>query len=186
MTLATLFTLNTSFFWISFALGILSPQIKSRRVMLSVKAMADAARAMYLLTQQGLAGACGALIASIGAFSQAATPQHYMRKTVWLRIGLACILSGASIYFVYKTPIDILPISMVILCRFGELQTKAQRVRFVYWITCFPWMYYYAANHFYLPLGAIIITNISLLVGIWRHHRSEPTNAFAAKAGATS
>lgn len=137
---------------------------------MALKFMGDGLISIYLFLMGGTAGACGALIAGTGALIQALTPHHYLKKTQWLRIGLAVILSVSSIFLVYKTPLDILPLSMVIVCRFGELQKESQRIRFTYWITCFPWMAYHYLNGFYLPLFACAILCVSLLWSMIRHH----------------
>lgn len=160
----------TILFIIGFGFGSLSPQLRHRQKMMFSKFLGDGFIALYLFTLGGLSGACGAAIASTGALTQAITPHKYMKKTIWIRIGLALILCFASIYFIYKTPLDLLPLSMVILCRFGELQHNAQRIRIIYFLTCFPWMTYHFLNGFYLPFIACIIASISLMVAIIRHH----------------
>lgn len=158
-------------FVVGFLFGLAGPQLKNRRQMMGCKFMGDSMMGLYLLIVGGTSGGCGALIAATGAFIQAMTPLHYLHKTVWIRIGAAVILSAISIYFVYKTPLDILPLSMVVICRFGELQSKAQHIRYVYFVTSFPWMLYHFLNGFYLPLIYISIGAVSLLVSILRHHR---------------
>lgn len=169
MTFGELLHPSTLLFLIGFAFGSLSPQLRHRQKMMFCKFMGDGLMGLYLLSLGGLSGACGAAIAATGALTQALTPHKYMQKTKWLRIGLACILSVASIYFVYRTPLDLLPISMVIICRFGELQPKAQNIRIVYFLTCFPWMIYHFMNGFYLPFFACMIGSASLFVAILRH-----------------
>jgi len=158
-------------FLIGFLFGLASPQLRARRKMMFSKFMGDGFIGLYLLAVGGMSGACGCFIAATGAFIQAITPHHYLKRTIWPRIVTALVLSAASFYFVYKNPIDILPLSMVIVCRFGELQTQAQRIRFIYWITSFPWMAYHFLNGFYLPLFACILGSMSLLFSIIRHER---------------
>jgi hypothetical protein len=160
----------TILFIIGFVFGSISPQLRHRQKMMFCKFMGDGFIALYLFTLGGLSGGCGAAIAATGALIQALTPHKYLKQTIWLRMGIALILSVTSIYLVYKTPIDLLPITMVILCRFAELQNQAQRIRIVYFATCFPWMTYHYLNDFYLPLIACIIGTVSLLVAIIRHH----------------
>ena len=123
-----------------------------------------------------MSGGCAALIAATGAFIQSITPHKYLRKTIWLRMIVALILSVASIYFVYRHPLDLVPITMVIACRFGELQPEAQRIKLVYFLTSFPWMFYHYMNGFYLPLFATIIGSISLFLGMYRHTRPQKEN----------
>lgn len=170
MNLESLIEPATILFIIGFVFGVLSPQLRHRQKMMFSKFLGDGFIALYLFTLGGLSGGCGATIASTGALTQALTPHKYMKKTIWIRIGLALALSLASIYFVYRTPIDLLPLSMVILCRFGELQHNAQRIRIIYFVTCFPWITYHFLNDFYLPLIACIIATTSLLISILRHH----------------
>ena len=170
MNLESLLHPATILFVIGFVFGALAPQLRHRRKMMFSKFLGDGFIGLYLLTLGGLSGACGAAIASTGALTQAMTPHKYMQKTIWLRISLALVLSVASIYFVYRTPLDLLPLSMVIICRFGELQHNAQRIRIIYFLTCFPWLTYHFLNDFYLPFFACIIGTISLFVGILRHH----------------
>lgn len=134
--------------------------------------MADGLIGSYLITLGGMSGGCAALIAATGAFIQSITPHKYLRKTIWLRMFIALILSAASIYFVYKHPLDLIPIAMVIACRFGELQTESQRIKMVYFLTAFPWMIYHYMNGFYLPLFATIIGSVSLFLGMLRYHHS--------------
>lgn len=159
-------------FLASFILGVAGPQFRNRRKMMAVKFAGDFLASTYLYFMGGMAGACAGMVAGTGALAQALTPHKYLNKTIWPRIIFAIILSCASIYFSYKTPLDILPISMVVVCRFGELQSRAQRIRFVYWITCFPWMVYHYMNGFYLPFIACIFLSVSLLVSIIRHRHA--------------
>jgi hypothetical protein len=163
----------TILFVVGFIFGLVSPQFRNRRKMMFCKFMGDGFIGLYLFALGGMSGACGAMIASSGAFIQSMTPHKYLKQTIWLRIGAAVTLSAASIYFVYKTPLDLLPLSMVIVCRFGELQPHAQRIRIVYWATSFPWMIYHFLNGFYLPFFACIIGSTSLLVSIIRHHHPQ-------------
>jgi hypothetical protein len=177
VTIETLWQPVTLLFLIGFGFGLVSPQLHNRRKMMFCKFLGDGFMGIYLITLGGLSGGCGALIAGTGALIQALTPHHYLKKTIWPRIGAALILSAISIYFVYQTPLDILPIAMVIICRFGELQSKSQHIRIVYWATCFPWMIYHFLNEFYLPFIACIIGTISLTIGIIRHHRPKASEA---------
>ncbi len=126
---------------------------------------------LYLLALGGTSGACGAMIAATGGLIQSLTPHQHLKKTKWPRVGAAVILSITCIYFVYRTPLDLLPIGMTVICRFGELQQKAQRIRYTYWITSFPWMAYHFLNGFTLPLFACMIGSTSILISIIRHHR---------------
>ncbi len=171
MTFESIFNLTSFIFLASFLFGIASPQFRNRRQMMFFKFLGDAFGGVYLFAVDGTSGACAALIAATGALIQALTPFKHLNKTKIPRIVGAIILSIASIYFVYKTPTDLLPLSMVIICRFAELQKSAQRIRFAYWITCIPWMIYHFLNGFYLPLFATIILFISLFWSLWRHHR---------------
>lgn len=177
MNLDTVLSPYSLIFLASFLMGVSGPHFKSRRKMMLFKFFGDGLASLYLFLMGGTSGACGALIAGTGALTQALTPHHYLKKTQWLRIGMALVLSAISIVFVYKTPIDILPLSMVIICRFGELQKESQRIRFVYWITCFPWMVYHFINGLYLPLFATVILSISLLWSMIRHHHPKPNDA---------
>ena len=171
MTLESLFHPATILFVIGFGFGLLSPQLHSRRNMMLAKFMGDGLMGMYLITVGGLAGACGALIAATGALIQGLLPINAFHKTVWIRIGAAVILSFASLYFIYQKPLDLLPLLMVIICRFGELQHDAQRIRIVYWLTVPAWSAYYFFMGLYLPLGASLVGFTSLSISIWRHRR---------------
>lgn len=166
---------NIILFATGFMFGLLSPQLRHRQKMMFCKFLGDGFMAIYLYTLGGFSGACGAAIASTGGLTQALTPHKYMEKTKWLRVGVATALSIASIYFVYRVPLDLLPISMVILCRFAELQHRAQRIRIVYFLTCFPWMAYHFLNGFYLPFFACMIGATSLFIAILRHHHPHKT-----------
>ncbi len=159
-------------FFASFVFGIISPQCHNRRKMMALKFSGDTLAGIYLCLMGGTSGGCAAFIAGTGALAQALTPHHMLKKTVVLRLSIAIILSVASIYFSYKTPLDLLPISMVIICRFGELQTQSQRIRLVYWLTCFPWMAYHFLNGFYLPFISCILGSVSLFIGMWRHRHA--------------
>lgn len=161
----------TLIFIASFLCGAIGPHFHNRRKMMLSKFAGDSLSSIYLYILGGYSGACGALIAGTGALTQALTPHQYLKKTIWLRISIALVLSAASIYFSYRTPLDLLPISMVVICRFGELQSKAQRIRFVYWITCFPWIIYHYMNEFYLPFIACIFLCLSLLISLIRHSK---------------
>jgi CBS domain containing-hemolysin-like protein len=172
VNLDQIFTLNSLIFLASFVCGILSPQFRNRRKMMLFKFLGDGLAAVYLYTMGGAAGACAGMIAALGALIQSLTPHKYLKQTKWPRIILAVILSLASIYFSYHHPVDILPISMVVICRFGELQPKAQQIRFIYWITCFPWLAYHYINGFYLPLISSSFLCASLLWSLIRHHRA--------------
>jgi uncharacterized ion transporter superfamily protein YfcC len=154
---------------IGFICGLASPQFQNRHKMMFCKFLADGFTGLYLITLGGISGGCAALIAATGALIQSLTPHKHLRKTIWLRMIVALVLSAASIYFVYQHPLDLLPITMVIACRFGELQPEAKRIKMVYFLTSFPWMIYYFMNAFYLPLFVCIIGSMSLLVGIIRH-----------------
>jgi len=164
------FQAATILFVIGFTFGLLSPQFRNRRKMMFAKFLGDGFMGLYLLALGGLSGACGAMIAATGGLIQSLTPHHYLKQTRIPRVGAAIILSITCIYFVYRTPLDLLPIGMTVICRFGELQSKAQHIRYVYWITSFPWMIYHFMNGFYLPLIACIIGSSSILVSIIRHH----------------
>ena len=170
VTLDNIFEPITLLFLIGFLFGVASPQLRNRRKMMFCKFTGDGLLGVYLWMMGGQSGACGAFIAATGALIQALTPHKYLKQTRWPRIIAAIILSCASIYFVYQTLLDFLPISAVILCRFGELQSQSQRIRFVYWITSFEWMTYHYINGFYLPLVACIIGSMSILISIIRHH----------------
>lgn len=170
MNLESLFHPASILLLIGFICGLASPQFQNRHKMMFCKFLADGFTGTYLITMGGMSGGCAALIAATGALIQSLTPHKYLRKTIWLRMFIALILSAASIHFVYKQPLDLLPILMVIACRFGELQPEAQRIKIVYFVTSIPWMIYYFMNDFYLPLIVCIIGSISLLVGILRHH----------------
>lgn len=170
MTIESLLHPTTILFAIGFACGLASPQFRNRRKMMLAKFFGDGFLGIYLFALGGLSGACGAGIASLGALIQALTPYKHLEKTKWLRVIAAVILSIACIYFVYKTPLDLLPICMVVICRFGELQSKAQYIRYTYWLTSFPWMIYHFMNGFYLPLFACMIGSTSILISIIRHH----------------
>lgn len=171
MTFDSLFHPATILFVIGFSFGLLSPQLRSRRKMMMAKFLGDGFMGLYLFTAGGLAGACGALIAATGALIQGATPIHLLHKTVWFRITAAITLSIASIYFIYQKPLDLLPLLMVVMCRFGELQHDAQRIRIVYWLTVLPWSIYYFFMGLYLPLGASLIGFASLSISIFRHRK---------------
>lgn len=147
--------------------------------MMALKCIGDWTSGLYLFILGGYSGGCAAVIAGTGAFIQSLTPHKHLKKTKWLRLGLALALSAASIYFVYKTPTDLLPISMVIVCRLGELQSEAQRIRFIYFITCFPWLLYHYLNDFYLPLFACIILTISLALSLYRHRHAHTVESKA-------
>ena len=172
MTFESLLHPSTILFVIGFTAGLASPQFKNRRKMMLAKFFGDGFMALYLFSLGGLSGACGAGIAAMGGLIQALTPHHYLKKTRLPRVIAAVILSIACIYFVYRTPLDLLPICMTVICRFGELQSKAQRIRYTYWLTSFPWMIYHFLNHFYLPLFACMIGSTSILISIIRHHRT--------------
>ncbi len=173
MNLISLLHPSTFLFLIGFVFGTISPQLHQRRRMMFFKFMGDGFIGLYLFSLGGLSGACGAAIASTGALIQSVTPHKYLRKTIWIRIVVALVLSIASIYFVYKTPLDLLPLSMVVICRFGELQHNSQRIRIVYFLTSFPWIAYHLLNNFYLPLIACIIASVSFFVAIIRHHHPQ-------------
>lgn len=173
MTLDSLLHINSILFVVGFVFGLCAPQFRHRQKMMYCKFLGDGFLSAYLFTIGGHSGGCGAAIAATGALMQAIIPHKYLKKTMWFRLGVAIILSAASIYFVYKTPLDILPISMVILCRFAELQHNAQRIRLIYFLTCFPWMTYHYMNDFYLPFFACIIGATSLFVAIIRHMHLE-------------
>lgn len=163
-------------FLTAFVAGIISPQFHNRRKMMAAKTVGDGLTGLYLYLMGGLSGAAGAGIAAIGALIQALTPHHYLRQSAIPRVIFASILSAACIYFSYRTPLDILPILMTIICRFGELQSRAQRIRLVYWVTSFPWMAYHLMNGFYLPLAACIALNISLIHSMYRHRHAPILN----------
>lgn len=171
MTFETLFEKNSLIYLIALACSLACPQFKDRHQMMGIKFLGDALTALYLYTLGGYSGACGAMIAGIGALTQAATPNKYLRKTKFLRMGIALLLCMASIYFVYKTPLDILPISMSIICRFAELHPNQQRVRLVYFLTCFPWILYHFMNEFYLPFIVVSLSCSSLLLSLLRHRK---------------
>ncbi len=159
-------------FLVSFLLGIAGPQFRNRRKMMGIKFAGDFSAAIYLYLMGGIAGSCAGMIAGTGALIQALTPAKYLRRTMWPRVIFAVILSFASVYFSYKTLLDILPISAVVICRFGELQSRAQYIRFVYWITSFLWMIYHYMNGFYLPLIACTFLCGSLLLSLIRHRNA--------------
>jgi uncharacterized ion transporter superfamily protein YfcC len=160
-------------FVIGFIFGLMSPQFQNRHKMMFCKFLGDTLVGIYIITLGGYSGGCAAMIAATGALTQALTPHKYLRKTILLRISIAIILSLASIYFVYKHPLDLLPLAMVIICRFGELQSQAQRIRLVYFVTAFPWMIYHFMNSFYLPLFATIIGATSMFFAMLRHHKRQ-------------
>lgn len=162
----------TILFIIAFFANLTSPQFRHRRKMMFAKFFGDGFMSLYLLSLGGLSGACGAGIAALGGLIQALTPHHYLKQTRLPRVIAAVLLSIACIYFVYRHPLDLLPICMTVICRFGELQSKAQRIRYTYWLTSFPWMIYHFMNGFYLPLFACMIGSTSILISIIRHHRS--------------
>lgn len=176
MTFETLFAWNSLIYLVSFICSMASPQFKNRHHMMAFKFLGDGLSGIYLFTLGGNSGGCAALIAGTGALVQALTPNKYLRQTRLLRTSIALTLCAASIYFVYKTPLDILPISMVIICRFAELHPNPQRVRLVYFLTCFPWLLYHFMNGFYIPLIATSFSCASLLLSLLRYHRPKTAN----------
>jgi len=173
VTLESLLHPYTLIFLVSFVLSMIGPHFGGRRKMMAFKFCADTLGAIYLFLLGGISGACAAQIAGTGALIQALTPHQHLKKTVWLRMGIALALSVISIYVSYRTPLDLLPITMVIICRFGELQSQAQRIRLVYFVTCFPWIIYHMTNGYYLPMAACIAASISLLLSLLRHNRTQ-------------
>lgn len=156
-------------------MGIVGPHFYGRRKMMAFKFGGDSLAGLYMLLMGAHAGACGAGIAATGAFIQSITPNHYLKKTVWPRIAFAIFLSIAAILVIYQRPSDIIPIAMVIICRFGELQSKAQRIRIVYFFTGFPWLAYHYINDLYLPIITTTIGIVSLLISIIKHHIRQST-----------
>jgi len=170
LTLDTLLHPYSLILLASFAMGIIGPHFYGRRKMMAFKFGGDSLAGLYLFLMGGTAGACGAGIAATGALIQSLTPNTVLKKTVWPRMAFAIFLSIAAIFLIYHRPSDIIPIAMVIICRFGELQSKAQRIRIVYFFTGFPWLAYHYINDLYLPIITTSIGILSLLISIIKHH----------------
>lgn len=157
-------------FLASFCLGVIGPHFHGRRKMMAFKFGADSLGSIYYFLLGAQAGGYGAMIASTGALVQALTPQRHLKKTVWLRMSVAVILSIVCIFLSYNKPSDLLPILMVIICRFGELQSKSQNIRIIYLVTGLPWMAYHIINGLYLPFFVTLLNCSSLLASILKHH----------------
>lgn len=174
MKLETLLTPYSLIYLVAFIFVTISPHSRSRRRMMGYKSIGDGTASLYFALMGANSGACAALIPAIGSFIQAITPDNHLEKTKRRRLFGAIILAAISIVFVYKSPVDLLPIGSVIMCRFGELSKKAQTIRTVYWIGAFPWIAYHFEKGLYLPMIATTILSFSLLLSIIRHRHPSP------------
>lgn len=138
--------------------------------MMAFKFGADSLGSIYYFLLGAQAGGYGSMIAATGALVQTLTPQSHLKKTVWLRMGVAIVLSIVCMVLSYSKPSDLLPILMVIICRFGELQSKSQNIRIIYLVTGLPWMAYHIINGLYLPFFVTLLNCSSLLASILKHH----------------
>ncbi len=166
-----IFIWQNIFFAAAFGLSLFQFHFKSRRRMLATKAASDYTYALYYFLMSGVSGGLGATIAATGSMVQALTPDRWMKKTRYYRIGGAIFLAALAIAFSSHKVSDILPLCAVIFARFFEISSSPQKVRFGMWLTFAPWMTYNAMHGFYLLLFANISVFVSLTWAIYKHHR---------------
>ncbi len=162
---------QTLLFLFAFTLSLFQFHFKSRRRMLAVKSTSDYTYATYYFIMGGVSGGLGAAIAATGSLVQALTPDKWMKKTRYLRIGGAIILAMTAIVFSSHKLSDVLPLLAVICARFFEISSSPQRVRWGLWLTFSPWMIYNALHGLYLILFANVAVFFSLSWAIYKHHR---------------
>ncbi len=156
-------------------LAMACTQIRHRRKMMTVKFLAECFNSTYMIVMGGLSGGLAGMIAAAGAFTQAVTPDRHFKKTVIPRIVGATVLSLVSLYISYKSPMDLLPISAVVGCRYAELSSNTERIRLAYYLSGFPWIIYLYLSGIYLMLGTVILMNIMFLIGLIRHRQRRAT-----------
>ena len=154
---------------VSIALAFISVQMKSRRRMMGTKLGADVLYGVYLTAIGGLSGGLASLIAACGSLTQVLTPEHKLASTLRLRILMAVMLSMVAILVSVRSLGDLLPIMAVVFCRFVEVQKDPQRIRYGFFLSAFPWLYYNFSNGFYWPMAYNIVIASSLLIAIIRH-----------------
>ncbi|MDD3019613.1 MAG: YgjV family protein [Alphaproteobacteria bacterium] len=170
MLLNELLDPNTVIYVLGLILALTSTQTKRRRKMMTIKFLAECFNSTYMILMGGLSGGLAGFIAAAGALTQALTPDRYFKKTVVPRIIGATILSAISLYISYKNPIDLLPITAVVACRYAELSSNTERIRLAYYLSGFPWILYLYLNGIYLMLATAVLMNIMLLIGLIRHY----------------
>ena len=159
------------FFCIAYILSLFMYHIKARRKLLATKFISDSNYATYYFLMGATPGALGALIAGSGGLLQALTPDKYMAKTKFYRLGFAIFLSLVSIHFSTAKTNDMLPLFGVIFGRLAEMAKTTQRIRVGMALTFPLWMVYNVNHHFYLLLFANISSLASLTWAVFKHHR---------------
>jgi len=160
--------------FLSTGLGFYAFQARERKQMLTFKLIADALFATYLFLLGGYTGAMGALIATLGGAIQVATPPHLMGKTLPYRLGSACLLSVAGVYFLSQSVTDVYPFIGVVLSRFVELFKSTIILRIGFFCAAIPWLTYNFVNEFYLAVGGGILMMVAMTLGILRNERRLP------------
>ncbi len=139
--------------------------------MMATKFFGDALYGVYMMIMGGLSGGLASFIAASGSLIQASTPDHKLESTKKLRIGLALLLSVIAVAISVRHVSDMLPILAVVFCRFTELQKSSQRIRWGYFLSVFPWLYYNYTNELYWLMLYNILIGTSLLIAIIRHRK---------------
>ena len=170
-------SLNQFFIWqnllfvFAYSLSLIQYHLRSRRRMLATKSTSDYTYAVYYFTMHGISGGIGAAIAATGSMVQALTPDRWMKRTKYYRVGGAIALAGLGIAFSSHKLSDVLPLLAVIAARFFEISSSPQKVRYGLWLTFTPWMIYNGMHGLYLMLFANCSVFISLTWAIFKHRR---------------
>lgn len=139
---------------------------------MGVKSLADALYGVYMLMIGGLSAGLASFIASCGGLIQAGTPDHRLRETLRLRLGLAAGLAAAAGIVSVRSIDDVLPIFSVVMSRFVEIQNDPQHIRIGFLAAAMPWLAYNLLNAYYLPLLYNFFIIASLLLAIIRHRKT--------------
>lgn len=136
---------------------------------MGTKATSDFFYTLYYFSMHATSGGLGAAIAGTGSLIQALTPDKWMKKTKYYRIGGAIILACLAIAVSFHTVTNMLPLLAVIGARFFELSSSPQKIRCGLLLTFPPWIIYNLSHELYLIVGANLIVFASLGWAIYKH-----------------
>jgi hypothetical protein len=158
---------------VGYLLGLSMFHMRRRRTFLLINAVASVPFVFYMLSREAHTGALVSTMVGINCLLMAALPEVDSPRLKAVRIGFALTVISIGTWFLYKTPIDLLPMLAFIIARLAETRSNTQHIRFGFMPVQVLWMGYGALSGAYV----IVIGECALLLSnLWasvRHHKKQ-------------
>lgn len=140
-------------------LSIFCAFAKERKTVLSLAGGAGLMFLLFWLVRGEMTAVYMGLAALFGTVLQYLTPEHKLKQTLYVRIGLCFILAILGFHISYNNPSDLLPLLAFSLGRASETFSKSLNIQIGYCFSCLTWLI------FAMTIGDMgaIISNIVML-----------------------